>query len=92
MDATPTNNCSVLLRTTVTHSQNTPGCMKDERFIRIVSGGNKSNFENLLEKSKEITIYQRNLQVLMIKVYKVINGYAPPIMGNIFIFRENTHS
>ena len=63
-----------------------------ERSIRIVSGNNESNFENLLEKNKEVTTHQRNLQLLMIEVYKIINGYAPPIMDNFFIFRENTHN
>ena len=42
-----------------------------ERFIRIVSGENESNFEKLLEKNKEIAIHQRNLQVVMIDVYKI---------------------
>ena len=63
-----------------------------ERSIRIVSSDNESNFENLLEKNKEITIHQRNLQILMIEVFKKINGYAPPIMNSFFIFRENTHN
>ena len=62
-----------------------------ERSIRIVSGDNESNFENLLEKNKEITIHQRNLQVLMTEVFKIINGYTPPIMDNFFIFRGNTY-
>ena len=30
-----------------------------ERSIRIVSGDNESNFENLLEKNNEITIHQK---------------------------------
>ena len=63
-----------------------------ERSIRIVSSDNYSNFENLLEKNKEISIHQRNLQIVMIEVFKIINGYAPPIMDNFFIFRENTHN
>ena len=63
-----------------------------ERSIRIVSGNIESNFENLLEKNKEITIPQRNLLVLMIEVFKIVNRYAPPIMANVFIFRENTHN
>ena len=42
-----------------------------ERFIRIVSGENESNFENLLEKNKEIAIHRRNLQVVMIDVYRI---------------------
>ena len=28
----------------------------------------------------------------MIEVFKIINGYAPPIMDNFFTFRENTHN
>ena len=42
-----------------------------ERFIRIVSGENESNFENLLEKNKEIATHRRNLQVVMIDVYRI---------------------
>ena len=55
-----------------------------ERSIQIVSGDNESKFENLLEKNKEKTINQRNLQVLMIKVFKIINGYAPPIITFLY--------
>ena len=42
-----------------------------ERSIQIVSSDNESN-EHLLEKNEEITIHNRNLQVLMIEVYKTI--------------------
>ena len=28
----------------------------------------------------------------MIEVFKIIDGYAPPIMDNFFIFREDTHN
>ena len=28
----------------------------------------------------------------MIEVFKIINGYAFPIMDKFFIFRENTHN
>ena len=28
----------------------------------------------------------------MIKVFKIINGYAPPIIDNFFTFRETTHN
>ena len=44
----------------------------------------------MLEKNKEI--YQSNLQVLMIEVFKIINGYAPITIDNFFKFRENTHN
>ena len=39
-----------------------------------------------------MTIYQRNLKVLMPETYKIINGLSPPIMEKIFILRENTHN
>ena len=32
------------------------------------------------------------MQILKIEVFKIINGYAPPIMDNFFIFRENTQN
>ena len=57
------------------------------RSIQIVSGVGQSNFENLSEKNKEITIHQINLQVLMIGVYKIINGYTPSILDNLLMFR-----
>ena len=42
-----------------------------ERSIQIVSSDIESN-EHLFEKNEEITIHKRNLQVLMIEVYKTI--------------------
>ena len=53
---------------------------------------NRIHAVTMLEKNKEITIHQRNLQVLIIEVYKIINRYAPPIMDNFLMFRENTHN
>ena len=28
----------------------------------------------------------------MVEVFKMINGFAPPIMKDLFLFRENTHN
>ena len=35
------------------------------------------------------SIHQRNLQILMTEVYKIIKGEAPAIMTNLSIFWEN---
>ena len=43
-----------------------------ERTIQKVSDDNESNLEKLLEK----IICPKNLQVIMIEVYKIISGYA----------------
>ena len=45
-----------------------------------------------LKNSNEITIHQRNLQILMNEIYKLINHIAPPIMSSLFEIRENTHN
>ena len=29
---------------------------------------------------------EKNLQILMVQVFKVIYGYTPPIMGNLLVF------
>ena len=63
-----------------------------ERSLRIISGDNHSSFKSLRSKCKEITIPQRDLQVLMTETYKIINGISPPIMEKKFILRENTRS
>ena len=66
-----------------------------ERSLRTVSGDNQlavdSSFKSLLSKSKEITIHQRNLQVLMTETYKIINGITPPTIEIFFILRGNMH-
>ena len=36
-------------------------------------------------KSKEILI-----EVFMIEIFKITNGYAPPVMDNFFIFRQGS--
>ena len=51
-----------------------------------------STFEHLLQASNKITTHQRNLEVLMVGVFKIINGFVPPIIKDLFLFRENTHN
>ena len=63
-----------------------------ERSLRLMTNDKTSTFEHLLQANNEITTHQRNLQVLMVEVFKIINGFAPPIMENFFLFRENTHN
>ena len=43
----------------------------------------------LLEKQKEFLIHQRNLQVLMTEIYKILNDIAPPLMKSLFQLRRN---
>ena len=62
-----------------------------ERALKLIYQEN-SSFEVLLEKQHDFSIHQRNLQVLMNEIYKIVNGIAPPIMNSLFTFRLNQHN
>ena len=61
-----------------------------EITVRITYNDQLTDFKSLLSNHNEITIYQRNLQVSMTEIYKIINHIAPPIMPSLFEIRENT--
>ena len=54
-----------------------------ERALRLAYNDHHSSFETLLEFDKPVTIHVRNLQILSIEMYKIINGLAPKIMMNL---------
>ena len=60
--------------------------------LHITYNDQLTDFNSLLSNQNEITIHQRNLQVLMTEIYKIINHIAPPIMSSLFEIRENTHN
>ena len=60
-----------------------------ERALRIVCNDHFSSFEELLSKEKSVTVHQRNLQILAIEIYKILNGLSPDIMQDIFETRSN---
>ena len=63
-----------------------------ERALRITYNDQQTDFKSLLSNHNEIIIHQRNLQVLMTEIYKIINDIAPPIVSSLFEIRENTHN
>ena len=62
-----------------------------KRALKLIYQGN-CNFEVFLEKHHDFSILQRNLQVLMTEIYKIVNDIAPPIMNSLFTFRLNQHN
>ena len=62
-----------------------------ERSLRLLKNDKPSTFEHLLQANNERKTDQRNVQVLMVEVFKIINGFAPPIMEDFFLFHKNTH-
>ena len=63
-----------------------------ERALRLTYRDETKDFQQILRELNEITIHQRNLQVLMTEVYQVVNSIAPPIMNSLFQFRFNTNN
>ena len=61
-----------------------------ERGLRLTYRDETKDFQQILREQNKITIHQRDLQVLMTEVYKVVNSIASPIMNSPFHFRCNT--
>ena len=55
-----------------------------EKAVRIIYKDNNSSFEELLRKENSLTIYQRNLKLLVTEMFKVKIGCALDIMKEIF--------
>ena len=60
-----------------------------ERALRIVFNDNVSTFRDLLVKDNSVTIHERNIQVLAIELYKVLNNISPEIMSSVFPLKDN---
>ena len=61
-----------------------------ERGLRLTYR-NETNkeFQQIVRGKNEPKIHQKNLQVLMTEVYKIVKGIAPPIMNSRFnLYRE----
>ena len=59
-----------------------------ERCLRLIQQNYTSDFEVLLENSNEKPVHQKCIELLMIEVYKYLNGLSP----DIFKLRENTYN
>ena len=59
------------------------------RALRIIYFDKISSFEELLEKDGTVSVHHRNLQFLVIEMYKVFNGIAPPFMEDVFQRHHN---
>ena len=57
--------------------------------LRINCKDQKTSYHNLLKTHNELTIHQRNLQVLMTEIYEIVNGVAPPILNSLIECRSN---
>ena len=63
-----------------------------ERALRIAYKDYTSSFTSLLEKDRSVTIYQKNVQLLMAEVLKTTNNLNPTFRDEIFLKRSVTYN
>ena len=59
-----------------------------ERALRIVYSDYSSTFSELIEKDKSVTIHEKNLRVLAIELYKVVNRLSPKLLDEVFPMKK----
>ena len=64
-----------------------------ERILRLIyPNQHQLTFKELLEKSKTITIHQRNLQTLANEIYKAKNKISPEVVNSLFEFTNKNYN
>ena len=63
-----------------------------ERSLRVLHLDEASDFNSLLKINNDVTIHQRNIQALMLEVFKIKYGLAPPIMDSMLVERRNIYN
>ena len=63
-----------------------------ERSLRIVLDDFASDFKTLLQNNNDISNHHRNIQTLLIELYKIRNGLAPPLVESMFHIRNNRYN
>ena len=59
-----------------------------KRALRVLQSGYSATFEELLVKSKEVTINGSNLQKLMIGIYECTNHISPVVLIEFFTTKD----
>ena len=63
-----------------------------KRALQIIHNDLESSFEDLIDLNNDLTVHKRNIQKLLIEIFKIVNDISPPIMKNFFELRENHHN
>ena len=63
-----------------------------ERALRLILNDHTSDFDTLLQINSDTCNRHRNIQTLMIEIYKLKNNLNLPIMDFMFERRDNTYN
>ena len=61
-----------------------------ERYLRLIYNVKHSIFHELLKNDSSVSIHTRNLQFLLMEMYKLAIGISPTIMQEIFRFPNSS--
>ena len=64
----------------------------NERALRVLLNDHESDFETLMQINNYVCNHHRNIQTLLIEIFKIKKGFASAIMGSIFKGRNNTYN
>ena len=56
--------------------------------LRVLYGDYDSSFDQLLARAGSITVHQKNLQILMIEIYKTMNHLNPSYIWGFFVKKD----
>ena len=74
------------------HSSNNLINKIHERTLRLTSEINDIPFNELLSINNKVSMHNKNIQTLLIEVYKNLNGLSPTIMLDLFTIRDNIYN
>ena len=60
-----------------------------EKALRIMYGDYESKFDELLEKDGSFSINHRNIQMLVIEIFKFLNGLSPQIINEVLLVKSS---
>ena len=63
-----------------------------ERALRLILNDHTSDLDTLLQSNNDTCNHHRNIQTLMIRIYKIKNNLNPAIMDLMFERRNNTYN
>ena len=63
-----------------------------ERALRVILNDHESDFETLLQNNNVVCNRHRNIQKLLIEIFKIEKVFTSPIMGSILKERNNTYN
>ena len=59
--------------------------------MRLILNDHSSDFDALLQNNNDTCNHNRNIQTLMVDIYKIKNSLNHPMMEFMFVSRNNTY-